>query len=233
MGGGPRAVPEQLRTVLPPAAGTTRLVLVRHGEAACNVAGVVGGVRGCGGLTATGAQQAGALARRLEASGELAGAVAVYASVLPRAVETARALLPAVGGGDRGLVTDCGLCELHPGEADGLDWAEFTRRYGEPRWDDDPALPIAPGGESWSGFVDRAADALEQVAARHAGAQVVVVCHGGVIEAAMLRFLPVAAVRGRLRLHTRHTSMTEWELGPYGWRLLRYNDAAHLPPGQD
>lgn len=218
-----------MRTVLPPQAGTTRLVLVRHGESACNVAGVVGGPRGCTGLTPAGAAQAAALGRRLAASGELGDAVALYASVLPRAVDTARAIAPAVGDGALEVVQDCALCELHPGEADGLDWAEFSRRFGEPPWDDRPEVPIAPGGESWTGFVARAADGLEQVAARHPGGRVVVVCHGGVVEAAMLRFLPVP--RGRLRLHTRYTSMTEWELGPLGWRPLRYNDAAHLAAG--
>jgi hypothetical protein len=29
-------------------------------------------------------------------------------------------------------------------------------------------------------------------------------------------------------LRTAHTSLTEWEIGPGGWLLLRYNDAAHL-----
>jgi broad specificity phosphatase PhoE len=59
---------------------------------------------------------------------------------------------------------------------------------------------------------------------------VVVVCHAGVIEAAMLVFLPVGGGRRRLSLRTEYASITEFEaeaaVGP--WRLLRYNDAAHL-----
>ena len=62
----------------------------------------------------------------------------------------------------------------------------------------------------------------------HRGELVVVVCHAGVIESSLLAFLPVAPGRGRLRLPTEHTSLTEWELGDDGWRLVRYNDAAHL-----
>ncbi|MGA2521192.1 MAG: histidine phosphatase family protein, partial [Acidimicrobiales bacterium] len=122
---------------------------------------------------------------------------------------------------------------LHPGEADGLSWDEFRDRYGEPDFDTDPDAVVAPGGESWSSFVARASGALRRVAASHPGGQVVVVCHAGVIEASMLAFLPVAPGRGRLGLPTEHTSLTEWEAGAEGWpwRLVRYNDAAHLRVG--
>ena len=57
-------------------------------------------------------------------------------------------------------MTDCDLCELHPGEADGLDLGEFLARFAEPDWDVDPARPLAPGGESWLGFVERASAAV-------------------------------------------------------------------------
>jgi probable phosphoglycerate mutase len=185
-------------------------------------------------------RQAEALRRRLSESGELAGAEALYSSVLARARQTAEVIALSVGGGRLQLVEDCGLCELHPGEADGLVWEQFLDRYEAPDWDRDPDTVIAPGGESWSGFVDRAAAALSEVAERHPGATVVVVCHAGVIEAAMLRFLPVGG-RLRLGLRTSHVSLTEFERQvvrsePDGggedqtrWRLLRYNDAAHLP----
>ena len=44
----------------------------------------------------------------------------------------------------------------------------------------------------------------------------------------LLAFMPVAASRSRLGLPTEHTSLTEWEWGSGNWRLVRYNDAAHL-----
>ena len=78
--------------------------------------------------------------------------------MLPRAIETAAHPGPgarASGRGDRRQ--DCGLCELHPGEADGLVWEDYVERYGAPDWDLDPAGRFAPGGESWISFVDRAA----------------------------------------------------------------------------
>jgi probable phosphoglycerate mutase len=219
-------VPAGIRTISLPSAGATRIVLVRHGEANCNVDGIVGGVTGCTGLSAAGVAEAEALRRRLVTSGELAGATAVYASVLPRALETAAIAAPGLGG--RHAVADCDLCELHPGEADGLTWSEFSDRYGGPNWDTEPDNELAPGAESWTGFTARVSTALRSIAERHPGELVVVFCHGGVVEASIESLLPVAPERGRLKLRTAHTSLTEWELGPGGWLLLRYNDAAHL-----
>jgi probable phosphoglycerate mutase len=231
-------VPAGVRTV--PAvvpADATRLVLVRHGEAVCNVAGVVGGPLGCTGLSALGATQVAALADRLHRTGELAGTDALYASVLPRARQTAEILRPALNAGRHGpplVVTErCDLCELHPGEGDGLGWGEFVTRFGEPRWDVDPTTPLSPGGESWTSFVVRAGDAVEAVAGAHRGQLVVVACHAGVVEAAMLRLLPLdpaAAWRGWL--HTAHASMTEFVLPPGDgarWMLRRYNDMTPVP----
>jgi len=47
------------------------------------------------------------------------------------------------------------------------------------------------------------------------------------IGAAVTAFVPVPPGR-RLKLRTAHASLTEWEHDGQGWRLLRYNDAAHL-----
>ena len=228
--GPPRTGPPRGVTTIPtPASGRTRVVLIRHGEAICNVSGIVGGHAGCTGLSPLGRRQADALRARLVHSGELAGATALYASVLARALETGGIASAGIGDGTA-PVGECDLCELHPGEADGLTWAEFRVRYGEPDFDADPDTVVAPGGESWSSFVARASRAVTRLAQAHRGELIVVVCHAGVIESTLLAFLPVAPERGRLRLPTEHTSLTEWELDDEGWRLVRYNDAAHLRP---
>jgi probable phosphoglycerate mutase len=208
----------------------TRIVLVRHGESACNIAGVVGGHKGCSGLSDQGRRQAEALRDRLAATRELASADALYSSVLERAVETARIISPEVGDGALAPIPRCGLCELHPGEGDGLTWAEFEELYGEPDWFTDPSRPIAPDGESWTVFTKRVAGELRSLAEVHAGELVVVSCHGGVVEASMQSFLPFADALPppRLRLPTAYTSLTEWEIDDSGWRLVRYNDVAHL-----
>ena len=232
-GPSPQAPPDGIRTMGSLAPSATRIVLVRHGEAVCNVSGVCGGPIGCTGLTDRGRAQVAVLATRLTETGELAGTDALYSSVLPRAVETARILAPALRtAGDRGPrepVQDCGFCELHPGEADGLDWGDFSARFGNPDWDADPGRVIAPGGESWTGFVNRVDAVLDTLAGRHPGQLVVVACHAGVIEASLLAKLPVerGLAGARLQLRTQHASMTGWEIEGGRWRLLGFNDAAH------
>ncbi len=221
--------------IFPPEAGATRIVLVRHGEAECNLNRVVGGLKGCTGLTDLGRRQVSFLADRLYESGELRGATALYSSVLPRAVETAERLRAVVGSGPKALGPvrqRCDLCELHPGACDGLAWDEVVDRFGVPDWDLDPSLPLAPGGESWSSFVVRASDAVRELVGRHPGELVVAAVHAGVIEATMIRFLGVAPEiyrRGWVRIV--HASMTEWEWVPAEdrWVLLRFNDSCGVP----
>jgi len=206
----------------------TRIVLIRHGESACNVGGIVGGHVGCTGLTDEGRSQAELLCERLRATGELKDAAALYSSVLPRAVQTADAISCAVGDGALEVVQTCDLCELHPGEADAMTWEDYERRYGQPELFAQPTRRLAPGGESWEEFVKRATDTIGLITARHPGELAVAVCHGGVIEASMVRLLPFSRQLRPLRLPTAYTSLTEWELDADGWRLVRYNDVAHL-----
>ena len=220
--------PEGLRTLSDPVEGATRIVLVRHGQGFVNVEGRIGGQIGCSGLTDEGRSQVSALATRLESTGELQDATNLLASILPRAVQTAEILAPALGMTPEDILQECGLCELHPGEADNLIWEDYVERYGAPDWDADPSVPIAPGGESWVSFVDRVGSSLDDIVARFPGGRVVIATHAGFIESSLLRFLvgsPEGSAHRRLRLQTKHASMTEWEHSDIGWRLLRYNDA--------
>jgi probable phosphoglycerate mutase len=203
-------------------AAPTRLVLVRHGQAVCNVVGVVGGPKGCRGLSATGRAQVRQLAAWLGARGELRGARALYSSPLPRALETAELLRPAVGGGGLVVQVEEDLAELRPGNLDGRPWAEVAASGALPDWDLTPEEPLAPGAESWAGFMTRAQAALRAVADRHRGQDLVVVCHAGVIEAAVLGWL--GSRRSRLGLPIAHGSLTWFERRGGSWVLLRGND---------
>ena len=233
--GGDECAHEGVLRIFPPEEGAARIVLIRHGEAECNLNRVVGGPKGCTGLTDLGRSQVAALADRLYESGELREATALYSSVLPRATETAERLRPVVGPGPTALgpVRErADLSELHPGEADGLDWNDVTERFGVPDWDIDPTVPIAPAGESWSGFVARASGAVRAVLREHPGELVVAAVHAGVIEATMIDFLGVSPEvyrRGWVRIV--HASMTEWEWVPSEDRfiLLRFNDSCGVP----
>ncbi|HWQ12052.1 MAG TPA: histidine phosphatase family protein [Roseiflexaceae bacterium] len=209
---------------------TTNLYLIRHGEAVSNVEPIMGGDKGCRGLTERGRAQAAALARRLE-SGEIPADV-LYASDLPRARETAAALAGALG---LPIQLDRELQELRPGEADGLHIDEARARFDSfARFFTDIYTPIAPGGESWGGFVARASAALERIIARHEGQQIVVVCHGGIIEASFFHLLHLGPhVRARAAFHVRNTAITHWRHletrdERLEWQLVAHNDHWHL-----
>lgn len=201
-------------------------MLVRHGEAVCNVRGIVGGPLGCTGLTERGRAQARALRDRLVRTREFDDAVALYTSVLPRAIETAAIIAPGLPD-HLVAVADCDLCELHPGDSDALTFDELGRRFPSPDWDRRPEDPYAPGGESWLDFYERCARALGALVARHPGQLVVLVVHGGVIEQAMKLFAHDRPGE-RLGLRTEHCALTEIEFDGERRRLLRYNDLAPL-----
>ncbi|MBO0713514.1 MAG: histidine phosphatase family protein [Acidimicrobiales bacterium] len=207
-------------------AASTRLVLVRHGESACNVLQVIGGLTGCTGLTDLGVRQVEALRDRWKTSGELDGAAVLYASLLPRARQTADILAPALGHPE--VTADCDLCELHPGVADGMSWTDFEATYRIPDWATEPDRDFSPGGESWSTFRARVEVALRALAERHPGQTVVVASHGGVISSSLYTFLGVPRRPPGLRLAPSYSGITEWEAAGGSFRLVRYNDAAHL-----
>jgi probable phosphoglycerate mutase len=212
----------------------TRLFLIRHGESVAQVEGFLSGHDTCRGLSDLGRAQVQALHDRLQRTGEIQADV-LLTSVLPRAIETAAIISPAIGGLD--AIQDCDLCEIHPGDGEGLTWAEWTEKYF--REDYDPATPGAPNGESWIGFNERVAGALRRYVEEHAGKVIVAAVHGGVIEASISAFMDLAPTHGKL-VPLTNASITEWVLhepqfGPRGerWQLARYNDAAHvaaLPP---
>jgi broad specificity phosphatase PhoE len=204
----------------------TRLVLVRHGESRTSVARTIGGVRTCTGLSDLGRRQCERLAIRLGETGELAGA-ALYASDYQRAIETAELIAPALG--DPPVQVDAGFGEHDPGpDCDGLTFDEFLERHGMPDWENDPHAITFPGGETLAEMHHRVGRTLQSVMGQHVGGTVVVCCHGGVVNA-VLRLALRTPIVGGFELHTTNASLTELLLvRPGRWRLLRYNDAAHL-----
>jgi broad specificity phosphatase PhoE len=217
-----------------PGTQSTRVVIVRHGEAQSYVDGVIGGHRGCRGLSALGRRQVMALRDRLAATGELGPVAALYSSVLPRAVETAEILAGAFGDrgdGDGGGVVavsqSCSLCEVHPGdELDGMLVSDFRSAHGSA----EPVSPFdrwGPGAESWAEFVVRVGAGLLELARAHAGSTVVVAAHGGVVDASFRVFGDVPIQR-RMTHFTSNASLTEWVDVDGEWLLARYNDASHV-----
>lgn len=203
----------------------TRLVLVRHGESRATVERFLGGPRTCTGLTDFGRAQATALRDRL-VSGHDVSATALYASNFPRAIETANIVAPAVGS--LPLTVDAGWGEHDPGpDCDGMPYLEFVERFGTPKWDDLHAN-VFPGGETVAQFQERVIETLRRTVRNNEGGTVLVSCHGGVIDTVLRHTLQMHPV-GKFELSTNNTSLTELQhIQGSKWKLIRYNDAAHL-----
>jgi probable phosphoglycerate mutase len=152
----------------------------------------------------------------------------LVASTLLRAVETAEIIAPGLGieTFDRA----CDLCEVHPGEADGLEWAQYGVRYGSFQMEAEPDRLFAPEGESWNSFHDRVAQMLERMAREYEGRTVVAVCHAGVITASLRLLLGTRRTTEGARMRPTNTGLTEWEHDPAfdRWTLHAFNEATHL-----
>ncbi len=207
----------------------TRLLLVRHGESKVTVDQVIGGPRTCSGLSPLGRVQAERLRDRWATAPEFTADVLI-ASQYARALETAEIIAPGLGG--LPVLSDPGFGEHDPGaQCDGMSYADFRAQHPEAVkvWDQaDPFATTFPGGETIAAFQFRVGSALRRTIDEHAAGTVVVVCHGGVIDAILRQALKAPGM-GSFQLFTRNTSITELVLvRPGMWRLDRYNDAAHL-----
>jgi len=208
----------------------TDLYLIRHGESVANVEPIVAGMRGDAGLTDRGRDQAALLEARLRAEGLRANRL--YGSTLPRAVETAEYVARALG---LPVHHDDELQELRPGAADGLAVDEWRARY--PAFESSVAMnpfqPFAPDGESWAGFLIRAAAALSRLVDAHEDEAVVAVTHGGVIEASFYLAFGLGATARHVAFAPSNTGITHWRHrrlpgDEREWTLVRFNDARHL-----
>jgi probable phosphoglycerate mutase len=204
-----------------------RLTLVRHGDAYAGLHGIIGGRLGCAGLTELGVRQAEALRDHLAATDHLRPDV-LMASELPRAIQTAQIIAPALGFDT--VEQDCDLCEVHVGSADGLDWAEWTTLYGPLDMPAEPDREFAPGGESWNGFHARVATTMARLAGEHPDRHVVAVCHAGVIQASLRVVFDIPHPGTGARAQPSNTGLTEWHHDPEldRWTLHGFNDTTHL-----
>lgn len=214
----------------------TTITAIRHGESKVTVDRVIGGRRSCRGLSVLGRTQARRLRDRLSGDDTFEPDAMLVSDFL-RAIETADIVLPALADG----VAPCPLDqwqdfgEHDPGpDIDGMTFDEYVGRYGTPDWNGDPDVEIFPGGETTRQFHRRVASGLERLREEFAGRHVVVVCHGGVIDA-MFRLILRLPLTATFELESTNTALTTFS-GPASrsgdssslWRLDRFNDAAHL-----
>jgi probable phosphoglycerate mutase len=214
-------------------AGSTELLIARHGEAHCNVAGVVGGDKTCTGLSSRGRDQMARLAARLRTEHHTARPIdALYASPRQRVRESGQILADALA---LPLHIEPELVAPEHGDADGIAWDEAKSAFGGPP-QAYPDRPHARGAETWNAYLTRATTLLTHLLERHAGQRILLAAHGETVEAAhtlMLDLPPGACTR--LSFYTDHASLTRWErhtnrFGRTVWLLTAYNDTAHLTP---
>lgn len=143
-----------MTTNAPSLSGLTKrasVLLIRHTQGKSSLDGVVGGHRGCSGLTPIGEGQASQLYEPLRQYHSVfygAGRpFKVFSSLLPRAIMTAS--LATRLQFDQ-IESDCNFCEVHPGEYDARSWSDLPVLILDSLND-----PIGPGGESYLEMIDR------------------------------------------------------------------------------
>jgi broad specificity phosphatase PhoE len=204
-----------------------RLFLVRHAEALANPDLRYLGSRDDP-LTARGQWQALQLA---EAFAPLVLA-AVYTSPLTRAVATAQPMAEACGVS---LIPEPRLVEAAMGTWEGLRRAEILARSADDaacheQWEADPTC-APPGGESLAAVQARVVACVRELAARHAGAAVVLVSHVSPIKALLCTAMDVPLTTGqRLFLDSATVSVIDWGAAAVPWAapaIVRLVNAHH------
>jgi 2,3-bisphosphoglycerate-dependent phosphoglycerate mutase len=199
--------------------------LVRHGESDFDSTRTTPSARGDQWdppLSERGREQAAQLAGRLRAMSEPA---VVASSPLLRARETAAAY--AEDAGIEVLVDD-DLAEAHLGEWEGKSFEEILStdeqmlhrvRNQEPIW------RHAPSVEELDPFRARVAGAIERQLHAHPGGNVLVFCHGGVINAYIA---PLLGVDHEMFFVPENTSLNSVVVDGRRRRVRFLNDALHL-----
>lgn len=200
----------------------TTFTVIRHGETAANAENIIQGQTDVP-LNASGEEQARRLGRRWRGR----RFDAVYSSDLSRALRTAELVLPeqpptpAPELREMDLGAWCGLTTAEVAERFPDEWAAFRSGSLSCR---------ATGGESRRDVFRRMERFFADMAGRHAGGNVLAVTHGGVLRVFFLLVLGGEDINIRLLPATTNTGIctAKFDLDTGLWRLLCWNDTAHL-----
>ena len=206
------------------------LTIARHGEAFCNVLGIVGGARGCTGLTDRGRSQASQLGHRLADEQKTRRIrIRLFASPRRRAAETvnaiARHLSEPVEFLDDLRDPDYGA------SADGQSWSELISQLDiHPSLN--PTMPLVSDGESWAIYVPRVTRTIKRLTSAYPDDHIVIIGHGETVRAAWHHFSELPADDPTpFKLTVDNASLTSWRtiagVSPTRWELVRHNDSCH------
>ncbi|CAA9399136.1 MAG: Phosphoglycerate mutase family protein [uncultured Ramlibacter sp.] len=200
----------------------TRIIAVRHGETSWNANARIQGQTDIG-LNDTGRWQARRVGQAL--AGEPISAV--YSSDLGRAQETAQSIAEVTG---IPVVPHEGLRERSFGMFEGKTFDEIHETWPDhaqnwrkriPEWEP------PEGGESLVQLRARVTRTLEALASRHPGQQIVVVAHGGVLDA-LYRVATGQEVNSPRTWELPNGAINRLLWTPEGFTLVGWSDTQHL-----
>ena len=193
--------------------GHTTLTLVRHGETAWNAERRMQGRTDIP-LNDRGLRQAELVAKRLEGTQW----DAIVSSPLVRVMGVSRAIAKAIGYPEVEIIQRDDLVERGFGKAEGMTLPERTEAFGLD-------API-PGIEPYEELDRRVMNALREIEAQFRSCRVLVVAHGGVINAALEQITDGELGHGKSFI--LNVSLTTVHIRDERWELESVNDAEHL-----
>lgn len=201
----------------------THLYLIRHGQYVEDDAHPILNPE----LSPEGITQVERLRDRLAASNEIKADVLISSPLL-RAHQTADIIAPALG---LPVVLDPDMEEWRT-EREEVNQDAFVAGLMASPPDQRPFYEPYPGGETASQFFFRVGTALQRITQEHAGKTIVIVGHGGIIQASFQFFGGHSPLRmPTMAVDAGYASITHWEKIPGNpvdrWLLERHNDIAH------
>ncbi len=196
-----------------------KLILVRHGETAKNIAHSIHRSNDTAGLTATGRQQMVATAFSLK---QLFPSK-IISSTEKRAIESATVLAKYLQVPFEKME---GIQERNWGIFTGKPWAEVQQKL-ETMTIDERYRYVPQDGESWNAFETRLKRAIQKITAENANETTIVVTHGGVIRA-LLPFLLGVSKEESFAYDPANASLTIFEFDKDRYTKVVINETAHL-----
>lgn len=208
----------------------TRILAIRHGETLWNVDTRIQGHLNID-LNDTGRWQAERVGLALAEE----PIQAIYSSDLRRAFETAQAIAMAPARqraqtpSPTHVTPHLQLRERHFGHLQGKTWAEIESDYPEecqlwrsrdPHWS-----PV--GGESLTALRERIQSCVNELASKHLGEQIVLVAHGGVMDA-LYRLATNQAIDAPRTWHLGNAAINRLLWTPQGLSLVGWGDVSHF-----
>ncbi|MFA5865214.1 MAG: histidine phosphatase family protein [Phycisphaerae bacterium] len=199
----------------------TELIVVRHGQTAWNIQGRHQGHLDSD-LSETGIRQAKALADRLSKL----SFTAFYSSDLKRALHTAEYIAQKTG---HPILADPRLRERNYGIFRGMTVHEIQLQYpdeyghfisGDPDY-------VIPEGQSARQKFEAAVQCAKEIVKGHVGERIVIVSHGGVLDA-LLRHTCGIALSIPRRFKMYNASLNTFFIDDGIWKLNTWGDICHL-----